>query len=138
MPAAMAALASWSSRISFCVMTMSRSLPCSPAKANTNSRIPPTVRNLPPRGWESAGDFSPASRPETPSRPQRSSSATASMSPEPQIPCGGISPITPNRTVPFSSRTLSMAPSPALMPFWICAPSKAGPAAAEQASSHPL
>jgi len=69
--------------------------------------------------------------------PVRNSCATRSISPEPHSPFGLVSPMTLYLTPP-RRETLSMAPSPARMPWRTSPPSKAGPAEAEQASSHSL
>ena len=55
------------------------------------------------------------------------------MMPEPQMPMGLVSPITLISTPLSSIKTLSIAPAAARMPYFIELPSKAGPAAVEQA-----
>ena len=50
------------------------------------------------------------------------------------MPCAGPSPMTCQRSAPPSSQAWSMAPSAPRMPQVIFAPSKAGPAAVEQAT----
>jgi hypothetical protein len=56
------------------------------------------------------------------------------MSPEPQMPRAGASPIVCTR-MSSSTATRSIAPWAPRMPWRIWAPSKAGPAGAEQAQS---
>ena len=60
--------------------------------------------------------------------------AAASIKPEPQIPIAGTSPMTA-QSKSCAASTFSMAPSAPLIPSLICAPSRAGPAGAEQAVS---
>ena len=76
-------------------------------------------------------------RPEWSSRPQWTNSATASTSPDPQIPTGSTSPITSRVSVPSEAEILtpSIAPSEARIPHLIWAASNAGPAGAAVATT---
>jgi len=65
--------------------------------------------------------------------PALSIPAARSTSPDPQIPRAGVSPMVWYSTR-WLMRTASMAPSAARIPQDSCAPSKAGPAAVEQAT----
>ena len=67
------------------------------------------------------------------STPARSSPATASITPEPQIPTGGTPPMVAVFTPSPSISTRLMAPGRAAMPHARFPPSKAGPAAADVA-----
>ena len=80
----------------------------------------------------------PRSLPDLSTTPVFISSPTASMMPEPQMPMGLVSPITLISTPLSSIKTLSIAPAAARMPYFIELPSKAGPAAVEQAVILPL
>jgi hypothetical protein len=70
--------------------------------------------------------------------PVRSSSLSASTSPDPHSPSARPSPMTPSANEPSSrASTVATAPSSAGMPHEIAPPSKAGPAGHEAARMRP-
>ena len=134
-PPPIAPLASWSWRTSSCVRTISPPPAAAPWGTRIRRRSSPRWAS---RAAKAAGKRSRRSiwmSPVQSTRPTSSAAATASISPEPQMPWGAPSPITWKRRSPSSTQTRSMAPTAPRIPWRICAPSSAGPAGAEQAIS---
>ncbi len=111
-PAAIAALASWISLISFWVIRIESPVELDLASTNTKAPCPSNSTSLWDRPLPRSDSISSSSNnlPVSSTRPTSNRDARASTIPEPQMPIGASSPIVVYLSSPFSSLIVFMAP----------------------------
>ena len=140
MPARIDPEASWSSRTSRWKSATGSPLALLAASTSTKAGSPSSScsRRVRAGATDGAASSAVSRAPVSSMAPASSSKATTSIKAEPQSPRAGRLPMTLTSRLPSSSSMIfSIAPSAARMPCLMRAPSKAGPAAVEVASSCP-